>query len=371
MKKNITILPGDGIGPEVVNNAIKVIRKINQRFGHDFSLSYGLIGAQSIDEFGIPLHQSTIEQCLSSDAILLGAIGDPKYDNNPDAKIRPEQGLLQLRKSLGLHTNVRPIQSYSQTMSASPLKKEILYDVDMVIYRELTGGLYFGEKHLSDDGSIASDLCSYSVMEIERIAKKAFEKAQIRRKKLTLVDKANVLETSRLWRKVIQQMQNSYPDVEVDFLFVDNAAMQVMLNPRQFDVILTENLFGDILSDLAGVITGSIGMLPSSSIGDSTALFEPVHGSYPQAAGKDIANPVGTILSVAMMYDHFGLIKEANVIRNAVKWTTAEGIVTKDINSKECCWASIVSDFICYYIEDSDLPNKDSNRFHKKFMTII
>lgn len=352
MKKNIVVLPGDGIGPEVVNQGLKVIEKINQRFGHQFELITGSIGARSIHECGVPLKEEVIEQCKLADAILLGAIGDPKFDNDPRCKIRPEQGLLQLRKAVGLHTNIRPITTYRATKHASPLKNSMLKDVDFVIYRELTGGLYFGDKQLSEDGEVASDSCSYSKTEIRRIAHNAFQMAQTRKRKLTLIDKANVLETSRLWRTVIREMSGMYPDVCVDYLYVDNAAMQLMLNPAQFDVILTENLFGDILSDLASVITGSIGMLPSASIGDKTAMFEPIHGSYPQAAGKDIANPMGTILSVAMLYDYFGLAEEASTIREAISWAINSGIHTPDINSTSYCWCSRVGDLVAFYIED-------------------
>lgn len=360
MKKKIVVLPGDGIGPEVVNQGLKVIEKVNQRFGHQFELITGSIGARSINECGVPLKEEVIEQCKEADAILLGAIGDPKYDNDPTCKVRPEQGLLQLRKAVGLHTNIRPITTYRATKHASPLKNSILKDVDFVIYRELTGGLYFGEKQLSEDGEVASDSCSYSKTEIKRIAHNAFQMAQTRKRKLTLVDKANVLETSRLWRTVIREMSGMYPDVAVDYLYVDNAAMQLMLNPAQFDVILTENLFGDILSDLASVITGSIGMLPSASIGDSTAMFEPIHGSYPQATGKDIANPMGTILSVAMLYDYFGLVEEANTIREAISWAITSGIHTPDINSTNYCWCSRVGDLVAFYIEDPSSMNEST-----------
>lgn len=351
MSKRITVLPGDGVGPEVTNQALKVIAAINERFGHSFLLQSELFGACSIDKYGVPLSEKTLEACLQSDAILLGAIGHPKYDSDPAAKVRPEQGLLQLRKSLGLHTNIRPVRSYKATKDAAPLKNTLLEGVDMLIFRELTGGLYFGEKKISADGTEASDSCKYTRNEIERIAVKAFEAARSRRGKLTLVDKANVLETSRLWRKVVQEISAGFPDVSVEYMFVDNAAMQLMLNPKQFDVILTENLFGDILSDLAGVISGSIGLLPSASIGTTTALFEPIHGSYPQAAGKDIANPVGAILSVAMMYDYFQLRKEAKLIRDAVIWSLKKRICTPDILQKDASWCSQVGDYISLYIE--------------------
>lgn len=352
MKKRIVLLPGDGIGPEVVTQGVKVMEAINEVFDHEFEWSKELIGASSIRENAVPITQEALDNCMNSDAILLGAIGDPEFDNNPELKVRPEQGLLQLRKALQLHTNIRPVATYEILKEVSPLKEQILKNVDLTIFRELTGGIYFGEKTLSEDGQIASDSCSYSVEEIERIAHKAFQAAQNRKRKLTLVDKANVLETSRLWRKVIQQLSAQYSDVEVDYLFVDNAAMQLMLNPSGFDVLLTENMFGDILSDLASVITGSLGMLPSASIGNEAAMFEPVHGSYPQAAGKDIANPTATILSVAMMYDHFGLFQEAELIRKGVDWAIKEGIVTQDLSQENPSRCSKVGDIIAYFIEE-------------------
>lgn len=299
MFKRITTIFGDGIGPEVTQQSIKVLDTIAEVYGHEFAYDRALLGAEAIDTTGTALPHETVEKALASDAVLFGAVGDPKYDNDPNAKVRPEQGILGIRKALQLFANLRPVQTFASLHHLSPVKfKDV---IDFVIYRELTGGIYFGEKHLSEDGNSASDNCSYTRLEIERIATLAFKAAQQRRKKLTLVDKANVLETSRLWRKVVQEMAPSFPDVQVDYLFVDNAAMQMILNPGQFDVVLTENMFGDIISDEGSVLTGSLGLLPSASIGNSTALFEPIHGSYPQAAGKDIANPIGSILSAAMM----------------------------------------------------------------------
>lgn len=351
MKKNITVIEGDGIGPEVTAQAVKVLNAVAARFGHAFHYRYALMGACAIDETGTPLPDPTIEACLESDAVLFGAIGHPKYDNDPTAKVRPEQGLLRLRKTLGLYANIRPVAAYPALSHLSPLKADRLENVDFVIYRELTGGIYFGKKTLNEAKTEASDDCVYNREEIERIARPAFRHAQKRRKKLTLVDKANVLETSRLWRKVVQDIAPEYPDVQVDFLFVDNAAMQIILNPAQFDVILTENMFGDIISDEASVLSGSLGLLPSASIGKSAALFEPIHGSYPQAAGKDIANPLGSILSAAMLLDHFGLQEEANVVRTAVNWTLAEGIVTRDIDQHHFHYTSTIGDVICDYIQ--------------------
>jgi 3-isopropylmalate dehydrogenase len=331
MQKNIAILPGDGIGPEIIKQGVKILEAIAQKYNHKFEYHYGDIGAIAIDNIGNPLPDETLEILHKADAILFGAIGDPKYDNDPNAKVRPEQGLLRMRKELGLFANIRPVSAYSALLDASPLKRDRIEGVDMVIYRELTGGIYFGEKGKTDDA--AFDTCTYSIEEIKRISQLAFEQARQRRNKVTLIDKANVLETSRLWRSVVKELhQKDYADVELDFLFVDNAAMQLILNPAQFDVILTENMFGDILSDEASVITGSIGLLPSASVGAKTALFEPIHGSFPQGAGKDIANPSATILSAAMLLDYLSMNDEANDVRNAVNEVINSGVGTPDLN---------------------------------------
>lgn len=350
MVKNIAVIPGDGIGPEVTQQSIHILNAIAKQYGHEFNYTNCLMGAVAIDKTGNPLPDETIEVCLNSDAILFGAIGHPKYDNDPAAKVRPEQGLLKIRKSLQLFANIRPVTTYPALNHLSPLKAKQLEGVDMVIYRELTGGIYFGKKDLNAEGTEASDLCSYNRSEIERISHLAFQSAQLRRKKLTLVDKANVLETSRLWRKTVQEIAAGYPDVAVDYMFVDNAAMQLIINPKQFDVILTENMFGDILSDEASVLSGSLGLLPSASVGNATAMFEPIHGSYPQAAGKDIANPLGSILSAAMMLDHFKLTEEANVIREGVDWTLANGFVTKDIDPINSYFTSTIGELISDHI---------------------
>lgn len=350
MVKNIAVIPGDGIGPEVTQQSIKVLNAIAEKYDHNFNYTECLMGAVAIDKTGNPLPDETIEVCLNSDAILFGAIGHPKYDNDPTAKVRPEQGLLKIRKTLQLYANIRPVTTYASLQHLSPLKSKQLEDVDFVIYRELTGGIYFGQKKMNEDQTEASDLCTYNKTEIERIAHLAFKSAQNRRKKLTLVDKANVLETSRLWRKTTQEISSSYPDVKVDYMFVDNAAMQIIVNPKQFDVMLTENMFGDILSDEASVISGSLGLLPSASIGNSSALFEPIHGSYPQAAGKDIANPLGSILSAALMLDYFNLKEEANLIRQAVEWTIEHGIVTKDLDPVNFYFMSTIGDLVIDYI---------------------
>jgi 3-isopropylmalate dehydrogenase len=361
MEKKIAVILGDGIGPEVTEQSIKVLNAVAKRFGHVFQYKYGIMGADAIDKTGNPLPDETIATCIQSDAILFGAIGHPKYDNDPTAKVRPEQGLLKLRKELQLFANIRPISTYHALQHLSPLKSKQLKGVDFVIFRELTGGIYFGKKELSEDQSRASDDCVYTKPEIAHLA---FQYAQKRRKKLTLVDKANVLETSRLWRRVVQEIATQYNDVAVDYMFVDNAAMQIILNPAQFDVVLTENMFGDIISDEASVLSGSLGLLPSASVGNKTALFEPIHGSYPQAAGKDIANPLGSVLSSAMMLDHFGMTDEAIAIRDAVAWTLANGFVSKDIDPINNYSTTAIGDLIMDHIErnaDSDKPNNNES----------
>ncbi|MCR9133396.1 MAG: 3-isopropylmalate dehydrogenase [bacterium] len=364
MDKRIAVLAGDGIGPEVVKQAIKVLDAIGHRFSHNFTYDIALVGAAAIDETGSPLPDETIEACKLSDGVLFGAIGDPKYDNDPSAKVRPEQGLLKLRKSLGLYANIRPVHLYNSLIERSPLKENRIVGTDLVVYRELTGGIYFGEKGRMNNGATAFDHCEYSVVEIERVANLAFEAALRRRKKLTLVDKANVLETSRLWRETVQKLAKNFPLVDVEYLFVDNAAMQIIQRPNEFDVILTENMFGDIISDETSVITGSIGLLPSASVGDNTALFEPIHGSYPEGAGKDIANPVATILSAAMMLDHFEMHEEAKLVRSTVKKVIDKGLVTPDLNPESFIACSKVGDVISLLIE-SDL--EDENAFDNLF----
>ncbi len=347
MKKNIAVLPGDGIGPEIVQEAVKVLDAVAEKFGHEFNYNYADMGAIAIDKTGEPLPKATLKASLESDAVLFGAIGDPKYDNDPTAKVRPEQGLLAIRKALGLFTNIRPVKTFNALLHQSPLKEERVKGTDFVMYRELTGGIYFGEKTLSKDQNTASDLCKYSRAEIERIAHLAFAAARKRKNILTLIDKANVLESSRLWRRVVSELhQAKYSDVDLRFLFVDNAAMQMILAPSQFDVILTSNLFGDIISDEGSVIGGSIGLLPSASVGATHALFEPIHGSFPQGTGKGIANPIAMILSAAMMLTHFDMDKEANAITNAVDLALAQGVCTPEI-FPECNYStSDVGNFI-------------------------
>lgn len=342
----IAVLPGDGIGPEVVSETIKILKVVEQVFKYNFEFEEALIGAIAIDETGNPLPDATLQLCKDADAVLFGSIGDLKYDNNPNAKVRPEQGLLKLRKELGLFANIRPIKAYESLLGKSPLKRSHIEGTDMVIFRELINGIYFGEKFTAQDGSHAYDTCSYNRKDIEQITHLAFQEAMKRRKKVTLVDKANVLDTSRLWRKVAMDISQKYPEVELDFLFVDNAAMQLIINPKQFDVILTENMFGDIISDEGSVIGGSIGLLPSASIGTENALFEPIHGSYPQAKGKGIANPMASILSAAMMLRYLGLEEGAKAIENAVGNAINNLIVTSDLDETSDYSTSVVANYI-------------------------
>ena len=330
----IAVLKGDGIGPEIVDEAIRVLETVGRRFNIEFDYSEGLIGGIAIDTVGSPFPAETQRICEQADAILFGAIGDPKFDNDPSAKVRPEQGLLAMRKTLGLYANIRPVAAYDSLLNLSPLKESITKGADFVVIRELTGGIYFGEpRGRSENGATAFDTCVYTKEEITRVAKMAFEYAMTRRKKLTVVDKANVLATSRLWRETVQAMEKDYPQVVVDYMFVDNAAMKLILQPTYFDVVLTENMFGDILTDEASVITGSLGMLPSASKGSKVSLYEPIHGSFPQAKGKGIANPIATILSAAMMLEDLGETVAGKAIRIAVDKVVAEGFLTSDLNS--------------------------------------
>jgi 3-isopropylmalate dehydrogenase len=354
MNLKIAVLSGDGIGPEVILQAKKALYAIGTVYDHEFIFEDALVGAVAFEKTGAALPDQTLNLCLNTDAVLFGAIGDPKYDSNPEAKLRPEQGLLKLRKELGLFANIRPIKPYKTLLDSSPLKREIIEGADFIIFRELTGGAYFGEKKLNEAGTVASDLCEYSEEEIARISHLAFKAAQNRKNKITLVDKANVLETSRLWRKVVKKISLNYPDVALDFLFADTAAMQIILNPRQFDVILTENLFGDILSDEASVIAGSIGLSASASFGTSNALFEPIHGSYPKAKGKNIANPIASILSAAMLLEHFGLHEEAKKVREAVEKSIEYNVVTMDLNPGTSFGTNEVGDFVSNYILNKD-----------------
>jgi 3-isopropylmalate dehydrogenase len=334
MRKTIAVLPGDGIGREITTAAVSILEAIAVKFHHQFIFTEGLIGASAIEKMGTPFPDETYTCCFSSDAILFGAIGDPTYDNNPLLKVRPEQGLLTMRKVFALYANIRPIFTFKDSMIQSPLRSEVVKDVDFIVVRELVGGIYFGKHGRSQNRQYAFDTCEYNKKEIEQVAHLAFRLSRKRKKKVTLVDKANVLETSRLWRETVQEIAKSYPDIAVDFMFVDSAAMQLMKKPFLFDVILTDNMFGDILTDEASVITGSIGLLPSASIGEKISLYEPIHGSYPKAI-KNTANPIGTILSAAMMLEYsFGLERESLAVFSAVKKVLKKGFGTKDIVMK-------------------------------------
>lgn len=356
MKLNIAVLPGDGIGPEIVGQALRVTEAICEKFRHTLEYKYGLVGASAINQVGNPYPDETHDLCMNSDAVLFGAIGDPKFDNDPSAKVRPEQGLLAMRKKLGLYANLRPVTTFPSLIHKSPLRADLVDGSDFMCVRELTGGLYFGRPQgRSEDGNTAYDTCIYTREEIERIVRLSYKFAEQRRKKLTIVDKANVLSTSRLWRQVAQEIEKDYPQVETEYMFVDNAAMQIIQWPKRFDVLVTENLFGDILTDEASVITGSLGMLPSASIGIHTSVFEPIHGSYPQAAGKNIANPLATILSAAMMFEYaFELKDEGKLIRQAVDASMTEGVVTEDIASDDKAYStSEVGDWIVNYVNNA------------------
>ena len=332
MDYKIAVLKGDGIGPEIVDQALKVLDAVGAKYNHTFHYTEALTGATAIDQVGDPYPEETHQVCMDSDAVMFGSIGDPKYDNDPKAKVRPEQGLLAMRKKLGLYANIRPVTTFPSLIHKSPLRQDLVEGADFVVVRELTGGIYFGERGRSEDLNKAFDTMMYTRPEIERILKLSFEYAAKRNKRLTVVDKANVLASSRLWREVAQEMEKDNRDIEVDYMFVDNAAMQIIQWPKKFDVMVTGNMFGDILSDEASVITGSLGLLPSASVGVHTSVFEPIHGSYPQAAGKDIANPLATVLSAAMLLEiALNLTEEASAVRQVVDRSMAEGMVTEDI----------------------------------------
>ena len=360
MNLKIAVLAGDGIGPEIMDQALKVTRAVCKRFNHEATFTEAITGACAIDAVGDPYPPETHQVCMAADAVLFGAIGHPKYDNNPNAPIRPEQGLLRMRKQLGLYGNIRPVMTFPSLIHKSPLRADLVEGADFVCIRELTGGMYFGRPQgRSEDGNTAYDTCVYTREEIERILHLAYRFARQRRKKLTVVDKANVIATSRLWRQIAQEMAPQYPDIETDYLFVDNAAMRIIQWPRSFDVLVTENLFGDILTDEASVITGSLGMLPSASIGIHTSLFEPIHGSYPQAAGKNIANPVAMILSAALMFEYaFNLHEEGAAIRQAVNASLEAGIVTEEIaEGGKAYTTSEVEDWVSEYIDSKKNNN--------------
>ncbi|MGB1167027.1 MAG: 3-isopropylmalate dehydrogenase [Flavobacteriaceae bacterium] len=349
MDLKIALLAGDGIGPEVIDQAVKVSDAIAKKFNHNIQWTPAFTGAAAIEAVGDPYPEETHQICLAADAVLFGAIGHPRYDNDPSAKVRPEQGLLKMRQKLGLFANVRPTFTFPSLLDKSPLKKERIEGTDLVFLRELTGGIYFGERGRLDGGHTAFDTCTYTRKEIERLARKGFELAQSRSKKLCCVDKANVLESSRLWRETVQALEKDYPDVEVAYEFVDAVAMRLVQWPNSYDVLITENLFGDILTDEASVISGSMGLMPSASVGETNALYEPIHGSFPQATGLGIANPLATVLSAAMMFEmSFGLMEEGKMIRAVVDQSLAEGMVTEDLkeNGEKGISTSEVGDYL-------------------------
>lgn len=329
MKLNIAVLAGDGIGPEISKQGVAVMAAVCKKFGHEVNFTEALVGAAAIDAVGDPFPDDTYNICKEADAVLFSSVGDPKFDNNPNATVRPEQGLLAMRKKLGLFANIRPVQTFDCLIHKSPLKDELVRGADFICIRELTGGMYFGEKKEGDD--FAYDTNAYSRAEVERILKVAYAYAERRRKHLTVVDKANVLASSRLWRKVAQEMAPQHPDVTTDFMYVDNASMRMIQEPTFFDVMVTENTFGDILTDEGSCITGSMGLLPSASTGESTPVFEPIHGSWPQAKGLNIANPLAQILSVAMLFEYFNLTNEGTLIRQAVDASLDANVRTPEI----------------------------------------
>lgn len=332
MKKKIVILPGDGIGKEVTAEGKRVLQRIAELFGHTFEFSEAIIGHDAIEATGQPLPDATLTALKNCDAILFGAVGHPKYDNDPTLKVRPEQGLLKMRQELGLYANLRPIKLFDELLEASSIKPEILKGSDILFFRELTGDVYFGDKGRKDDGNTAFDLMIYQRFEVERIAHKAFQAARTRRKKVTSVDKANVLESSRLWRETVNQVSKQYPDVQLEHQFVDAAAMKLIQNPRSYDVVVTGNLFGDILTDEASQIAGSMGMLASASVGDQVGLYEPIHGSAHDITGKGIANPLASILSAALLLDiSFGMKEESEAVLAAVAAVLKQGFRTADI----------------------------------------
>lgn len=369
MNKRIAVLPGDGIGPEVIDQALKALDAIAERFNHYFEYCHADVGHVAIEKHGDPLPAATLHTCTNADAVLFGAIGHPSYDIDPDPAVRPEHGLLRLRKSLGLYTNIRPVIAFPNLQNLSPLKPEKVKGVDLVIYRELTGGIYFGERQRTETS--AFDTCAYDDLEIERIARLAFQSALKRRQHVTLIDKANVMETSQLWRKVVRRVAKDFPEVSLDFMLVDHAAVQMIQAPQKFDVILTSNLFGAIISDEASVITGSMGLLPSASKGNGNALFGPIHGSYPQAAGEDIANPMAAILSAALMLDDFGLTEEARVILATVRHLLEKGIGTQDLNLDNKFSCSQIGDIVAYLIAEKESINITDFKLKEKNSTII
>lgn len=329
MKLHLAVLPGDGIGPEIMEQGLAVCQAVCDKFGHELTYKYAICGADAIDKVGDPFPEETFQTCIEADAVLFASVGDPKFDNNPNAKVRPEQGLLAMRKRLGLYANVRPVETFDCLVHKSPLKDELVRGADFICIRELTGGMYFGEKLEGTD--VAFDTNKYTRPEVERILHVAYQYALQRKKHVTVVDKANVLASSRLWRAVAQEVAKEYPDVTTDYMYVDNAAMRMIQEPKFFDVMVTENTFGDILTDEGSCITGSMGLLPSASTGEHTPVFEPIHGSWPQAKGLNIANPLAQILSVAMLFEYFNLKEEGKLIREAVNASLDQNVRTPEI----------------------------------------
>ena len=353
MKLRIAVLAGDGIGPEIMTQGVAVMNAVAEKFGHEVEYKEAICGAYAIDVVGDPFPEDTFKTCQQADAVLFAAVGDPKYDNDPTSPVRPEQGLLAMRKKLGLFANIRPVQTFKCLLHKSPLRAELVEGADFLCIRELTGGMYFGEKY--QDNDVAYDTNYYTRPEVERILKVGFEYARKRHHHLTVVDKANVLASSRLWRQIAKEMEPQYPDVRVDYMFVDNASMRMIAEPTFFDVMVTENTFGDILTDEGSCISGSMGLLPSASTGESTPVFEPVHGSWPQATGQNIANPLAQILSVAMMLEHFGLTEEGALVRKAVDASLDANVRTPEIQVEggEKYGTREVGEWIVNYIKNA------------------
>ena len=371
MKLDIAVLSGDGVGPEVMAQAVKTLDAIAHSFDHIFTFKEGLIGGVAAKKTGSALPKETLELCVNTDAILMGAIGDPQFDVDSENKKRPANGLLMLRKKLGLYASIRPVVAYDSLLDRSPLRADIFENTDFIIYRELTGGIFFGEKKISKEGTVASDLCEYSEAEIERITHLAFKAAQNRRNKLTLVDKANILASSQLWRNVVTRISKTYPDVAFNAMLVDTAAKQIILNPNQFDIILTENLFGNIIADEASIIGGASSLLAAASIGENNCLFEPVRGSYHPNQGVGMANPLAAVLCVAMLLDHFNLRGEARAVRDAINKALELNITTQDINKNNPLTTEKVGDFIYDYILNPEDSNMNFENIHVGQSTII
>lgn len=371
MKLDIAVLGGDGIGPEVTEQSVKALKAVAEFFDHKFYFHEALVGATAIAKAGTPLPQATVDICKKCNTVLFGAIGDPKFDNDPNTNVYPEQGLINLRKELELYANIRPVIVYNYLLNNSPLKPANARGTNILIFRELSAGLFYGKKGVKNEGQVAFDECIYHVDEIKRIAHLAFKAAEKRKKKLTLVDKSNVLETSRLWKRTVIEMANEYPSVQVELMYVDQAAAKIILNPKSFDVILTANLIGDFISEEASALVGSKGIMASASIGETYSMFEPIHGSYPVATNKGIANPVGAILSAVMLLEHFNLKDEANAIKKAVTKAMELDLTTKDLNKAKPLSTEKVGDFIADYILNPDMTNFNIQNIYLGQSTII